>query len=160
MMPILPTVPDTRDKVGLSPCLCEPFSDVLENFPEGAVRDSCPLRRKARNTGHHHNTVDHHNPVQGFSPDAFFWHHPHNTCTLLPEQAVPDFLTGIPENVYVKLYGRYFNLCLLSNTLVSGPLTESSPIRARCPQAYEWNNSILPLQISARGGPERRGFPL
>jgi hypothetical protein len=65
MVAILPIVLDIRDENGLFPCLCEPFSDVSENFPEAAVRDYCPLRRKARYTGHHHDTVDHHNPVQG-----------------------------------------------------------------------------------------------
>jgi len=56
---------DIRDKNGLFPCLCEPFSDVSENFPEETVRDYCPLRHKARHMGHHHEIVDHHNPVQG-----------------------------------------------------------------------------------------------
>jgi hypothetical protein len=36
-----------------------------------------------------------------------------------PRRLFPDLLTGIPENVYVKLYGRYFNLCLPPDTGVS-----------------------------------------
>jgi len=65
MLAFLSILLDIREENDLFPCLCEPFSDVSENFPEGSVRDYCPLRRKARNTGHHHETVDHHNPDQG-----------------------------------------------------------------------------------------------
>jgi hypothetical protein len=65
MLAFLPILLDIGEENGFFPCLCEPFSDVLENFPEGTVREYRPLRRKARYTGHHHEIVDHHNPVQG-----------------------------------------------------------------------------------------------
>jgi len=119
-------MPDIQGGNCLSPCLCEPFSDLSENFlwwPVQALNLSG--ERTWRRPSPRYRGSSQPCPGTVHSPDAILCS---GTFRIIPAHCFPRRfrILLVPENVYCKSLGRYFNLCLQCATKRETP--EGDPL--------------------------------